>query len=64
MNAPTVLNAAKEQAREDRKAGRKGKDKDGGKRGQFSPYAKALDAPKGLPRAQKERAGKSRTFGS
>ena len=31
---------------------------------QVNPYAKALDAPKGLPRVQKERAGKSMTYKS
>ncbi|KAF2087190.1 hypothetical protein K490DRAFT_66056 [Saccharata proteae CBS 121410] len=48
--APSVLNAAKEQ-RPNKKAKK-----------EFNPYAKAMDAPKGLGRVQKERAGRSATF--
>ena len=50
--APSVLNPQRE-GRAAMKE-RKKKEKD--------PYAKSLDAPKGLPRAQRERAGKSMTF--
>lgn len=35
---------------------------DNKKKKNVDPFAKALDAPKGLPRAQRERAGKSMTF--
>ncbi|KAI9685320.1 MAG: exosome nuclease subunit [Bathelium mastoideum] len=50
-NAPSVLHAQTGE-----KAGK-------GKKG-FNPYAKAADAPKGLGRAQKEKAGRSGTFTS
>ena len=61
-SAPNVLNAGGDQRRDGR---RDRKDRNaGGKGGEFNPYAKALDTPKGLPRAQKERAGKSMTFRS
>lgn len=62
--APSVLHAADAARKEEGRRG-KGKGKNKGAEGEqkpFNPYAKALDAPKGLPRAQKERAGKSRTF--
>jgi exosome complex exonuclease RRP6 len=36
--------------------------KDKKKKKEFNPYARAADAPKGLGRVQKERAGKSATF--
>ena len=49
-NAPSVLRAQIEGKGER------------GKRAGFNPYAKATDAPKGLGRAQKERAGRSGTF--
>ena len=53
-NAPSILNPpreSKEVMRERRKR-------------EVNPYAKSLDAPKGLPRAQKERAGRSMTYRS
>lgn len=53
--APSVLNARAEEA-----GGRRKRDKKKDKT--FNPFAKAMDAPKGLPRAQRERAGKSMTF--
>lgn len=54
-NAPSVLNAQAELQK--MKKGRKPKDKRG-----MDPYAKSMDAPKGLPRAQKEKAGRTATF--
>jgi exosome complex exonuclease RRP6 len=59
-NAPTVLHAADEQAKKearDRKKDKKDKKKKG-----FQGFAGLTDAPKGLPRAQKEVAGRSKTF--
>ncbi|GAB7356332.1 hypothetical protein MBLNU459_g7125t1 [Dothideomycetes sp. NU459] len=53
--APSVLNATR-----DDDGGRRKRDKKKDK--SFNPFAKAMDAPKGLPRAQRERAGKSMTF--
>jgi exosome complex exonuclease RRP6 len=38
------------------------KKKDKRKSAGFNPYAKMTDAPKGLPRAQRETVGKSKTF--
>ncbi|KAF2685901.1 hypothetical protein K458DRAFT_299649 [Lentithecium fluviatile CBS 122367] len=65
-NAPSVLHAQDKERQE-----RKGKDRKGRKEkkspGGFNPFQKTGDAPKGLgraPAAQKERAGKSRTFSS
>lgn len=58
-NAPSVLHARdaeKKQTKKDKKE----KKKDQG----FNPYSKLTDAPKGLPRAQKESAGRSKTFTS
>jgi exosome complex exonuclease RRP6 len=56
-NAPSVLHAQDEQQ------GKKGKkDRKKGKDRGFDPYAKSMDAPKGLPRAQKEKAGRTATF--
>jgi exosome complex exonuclease RRP6 len=55
-SAPSILNPPREDfasAKERRK-----------KEKQLNPYAKALDAPKGLPRAQKEKAGRTMTFNS
>lgn len=70
--APSVLNRVREEeARERRERmagggkgkGKSGKDKGkGGKEKVFDPYKKALDTGKGLPRAQRERAGRSMTF--
>ncbi|KAI9822307.1 MAG: exosome nuclease subunit [Pycnora praestabilis] len=49
-NAESVLHAKKEKA-----------DRTGSKKS-FDPYAKSANAPKGVPRAQKEKAGRSFTF--
>ncbi|KAJ8112312.1 hypothetical protein OPT61_g5295 [Boeremia exigua] len=59
-NAPTVLHAADEQAKKD--ARDKKKDKKDRKKKGFQGFAGMADAPKGLPRAQKEVAGRSKTF--
>ncbi|KAJ4990728.1 Exosome complex exonuclease rrp6 [Stagonosporopsis vannaccii] len=59
-NAPTVLHAADEQAKKD--ARDKKKDKKDKKKKGFQGFAGLADAPKGLPRAQKEVAGRSKTF--
>jgi exosome complex exonuclease RRP6 len=59
-NAPTVLHAADEQAKKDARDRKKDK-KDKKKKG-FRGFAGLTDAPKGLPRAQKEVAGRSKTF--
>lgn len=56
-NAPSMLHAQDMDRRESK--GKKNKKEQG-----FNPYSRLTDAPKGLPRAQKERAGKSRTFSS
>ncbi|KAF1352060.1 ribonuclease H-like domain-containing protein [Delphinella strobiligena] len=56
--AVSILNANRNAERENRGKRKKGGDKPK----HFDPYKKALDAPKGLPRAQKERAGRSHTF--
>ena len=50
--APSILDPPKE-SREAMKERRKK---------EVNPYAKALDTPKGLPRVQRERAGKSMTY--
>jgi exosome complex exonuclease RRP6 len=55
-SAPSILNPPRENFASAKE--RKKKEK------QLNPYAKALDAPKGLPRAQKEKAGRSMTFNS
>ena len=54
-NAPSVLNPPREM---------RGKEKGGkgGKKKEVNPYAKSLDTAKGLPRAQRERAGRTATF--
>ena len=56
-SAPSILNPCDEGERE-------GRDKGSGKkkRKEANPYAKVLDTPRGLPRAQKEKAGKSLTY--
>lgn len=59
-SAPTVLHAADEQAKKD--ARDRKKDKKEKKKKGFQGFAGMADAPKGLPRAQKEVAGRSRTF--
>ncbi len=51
-NAPSILNPP----REDRKQMRERKKKE------VNPYAKSLDTPKGLPRVQMERAGRTMTY--
>jgi exosome complex exonuclease RRP6 len=59
-NAPSILHANDEQ-----KKGKKDKkDKKKKKNPQFAPFSGLTDAPKSLPRAQKEKAGRSRTFQS
>lgn len=59
-SAPTVLHAADEQAKQD--ARDKKKDKKDRKKKGFQGFAGLADAPKGLPRVQKEVAGRSKTF--
>ncbi|KAF3004765.1 exosome nuclease subunit [Curvularia kusanoi] len=59
-NAPTVLHAADEQAKKE--ARDRKKDKKLQKKKGFQGFAGMADAPKGLPRAQKEVAGRSKTF--
>lgn len=54
-SAPSVLNATPSKPEKKGKKGKKGKK-------EFNPYARAADAPKGLGKVQKERAGKSATF--
>ena len=51
-NAPSMLNPPRE-SKEEKKAKAKK---------QVNPYAKAMDAPKGLGRAQRERAGRTMTY--
>ena len=55
-SAPSILNPARDDAP-------RGKDRVKNDK-PINPYAKSLDAPKGLPRVQKERAGKSMTYQS
>lgn len=50
--APSLLNPPRESREEAR----------GRRKKEVNPYAKSLDAPKGLPRVQKERAGRSMTY--
>ncbi|RPB15239.1 hypothetical protein P167DRAFT_543179 [Morchella conica CCBAS932] len=52
--APPVFNGHKDKGR--------WRDKKPGQQQQFDPYAKSGDAPRGMSRGQKERAGKSHTF--
>lgn len=52
LNAPSVLNPPKMTREELKQKQKKVVD----------PYKKSMDAPKGLPRAQRERAGRSMTF--
>lgn len=56
--APSVLKA--HDADNGKSGGKKKKEKR--KSGGFNPYAKMADAPKGLPRTQRETVGKSKTF--
>ncbi|PSN62482.1 hypothetical protein BS50DRAFT_120014 [Corynespora cassiicola Philippines] len=58
-NATSVLHA--QEAEGDKKKGKKDKKK---KPQGFNPYGNMGGGPRGLPRAQKEKAGKSRTFTS
>ena len=51
-SAPSMLNPPRESKEEMRARKKK----------EVNPYAKAMDAPKGLPRAHKERAGRSMTY--
>ena len=50
--APSMLNPPRESRDEMRERKKK----------EVNPYAKSLDTPKGLPRSQKERAGRSMTY--
>ncbi|KAG9699733.1 hypothetical protein KCU76_g1290, partial [Aureobasidium melanogenum] len=54
--APSVLDANKEDPRDRKKNKKEPKTK------AFNPFIKAMDTMKGMPRGQKERAGKSMTF--
>ncbi|KAI5204154.1 hypothetical protein E4T39_03826 [Aureobasidium subglaciale] len=54
--APSVLDANKVDPRDRKKNNKEPKTK------AFNPFVKALDTMKGMPRQQKERAGKSMTF--
>jgi exosome complex exonuclease RRP6 len=58
--AEPVLN----QKRKDERGVGKGKGNKGQQQKPFDPYAKSADAPKGMRRAQTEKAGKSHTFRS
>ena len=51
-SAPSMLNPPRESREEMRERKKK----------EVNPYAKSMDAPKGLPRVQKERAGRSMTY--
>jgi exosome complex exonuclease RRP6 len=51
-SAPSILNPPRESKEEMRARKKK----------EVNPYAKSLDAPKGLPRVQKERAGRTMTY--
>tara|TARA_R110002003_G_scaffold115_1_gene9923 strand:+ start:5509 stop:7209 length:1701 start_codon:yes stop_codon:yes gene_type:complete len=59
-NAPSVLHANDDQGKKGKKDKKDKKKKPAG----FNPFSGMTDAPKGLPRAQKEKAGRSRTFQS
>ncbi|KAF2033233.1 exosome complex exonuclease-like protein Rrp6 [Setomelanomma holmii] len=59
-NAPSILHANDDQGKKGKKDKKDKKKKPVG----FSPFSGMTDAPKGLPRAQKEKAGRSRTFQS
>jgi exosome complex exonuclease RRP6 len=61
-NAPSILHAndAEKKGRKDKKDKKEKKKKNP----QFAPFSGLTDAPKSLPRAQKEKAGRSRTFQS
>lgn len=53
-SVPSILNPPRED----------GRGVSDGRKKQVDPYRKALDTPKGLPRVQKERAGRSMTYKS
>jgi len=53
-SAPSMLNPPRESREKMRERRKK----------EINPYAKSMDAPKGLPRVQKERAGRSMTYKS
>jgi exosome complex exonuclease RRP6 len=59
-NAPSVLHANDAEGKKGKKDKKEKKKKPAG----FTPFSGMTDAPKGLPRAQKEKAGRSRTFQS
>jgi exosome complex exonuclease RRP6 len=62
-NAPSILHANDAEGKKGKKD-KKDKDKKKKKSASFAPFSGMTDAPKGLPRAQKEKAGRSRTFKS
>jgi exosome complex exonuclease RRP6 len=62
-NAPSVLHANDTEGKKGKKDKKDKKDKKK-KSASFAPFSGMTDAPKGLPRAQKEKAGRSRTFQS
>jgi exosome complex exonuclease RRP6 len=57
-NAPSVLHANDAEGKKGKKDKKDKKKKPAG----FTPFSGMSDAPKGLPRTQKEKAGRSRTF--
>ncbi|KAH7393962.1 ribonuclease H-like domain-containing protein [Phaeosphaeria sp. MPI-PUGE-AT-0046c] len=61
-NAPSILHANDAEGKRGKKDKKDKKDKK--KKSGFAPFSGMTDAPKGLPRAQKEKAGRSRTFQS
>ncbi|OAK95008.1 hypothetical protein IQ06DRAFT_259123 [Phaeosphaeriaceae sp. SRC1lsM3a] len=61
--APSVLHANDADGKKGKKDKKDKKDKKK-KSASFAPFSGMTDAPKGLPRAQKEKAGRSRTFQS
>lgn len=62
-NAPSVLHANDAEGKKSKQDKKDKKDKKK-KSASFAPFSGMTDAPKGLPRAQKEKAGRSRTFQS
>jgi exosome complex exonuclease RRP6 len=62
-NAPSVLHANDTEGKKGKKDKKDKKDKKKKNAG-FTAFSGMTDAPKGLPRAQKEKAGRSRTFQS
>jgi exosome complex exonuclease RRP6 len=59
-NAPSILHANDTDGKKSRKDKKDKKKKPAG----FTPFSGMANAPKGLPRTQKEKAGRSRTFQS